>query len=386
VTISPADAAKGHFLNQIEIIPVTDARGLRQFIRFPWRIYSRDPFWVPPLLFDMKKLLDRNRHPFFRHSSADFFIARRNGEPLGRIAAILNNNHNTFHAERTGFFGFFESVDDREVASALLDHVAQWAHERGMDRLRGPVSYSTNETAGLLVEGFDSAPCILMPHNPPYYSDLIECAGFSKAKDLYAWWLLTKGGLNPKIARVGEKVLKDPSVRVRSIDMKDFWKEVDCIKKIYNDAWSTNWGFVPMTDSEFEHLAKDLKTIVDPRIVLIAEKDGEPAAFSLALPDFNMALKKINGRLFPMGLPLLLFHARRIRQTRVLALGISKKFQNWNGLGAALYYESFRRGVEAGYRSCEFSWTLEDNDLINRSMRLFGAEIYKRYRIFEKAV
>jgi hypothetical protein len=357
---------------------------MREFIRLPWKIYRNDPYWVPPLLLDMKKLLDRKRHPFFSHSEAELFLARSGGEPVGRIAAILNNNHNRYHGERTGFFGFFESVNQKEVAAALLDQAAQWAKSQGMVQLRGPMNYSTNETVGLLVEGFDSSPCLMMPHNPRYYAEMIEKSGFDKAMDLYAWWLLTDKGLNEKIVRVGERVLKDQGIRVRMIDMKRFRDDVELIKKIYNDAWSTNWGFVPMTDAEFEHMAGDLKTIVDPRVVLIAEKDGEPVAFSLALPDFNQALKKINGRLVPFGLPKLIYYGRHIQQVRVLALGIIKKLQNWNGLGAALYYESFRRGVAAGYQSCEFSWTLETNDLINRSMQLFGAKIYKRYRVYER--
>ncbi len=373
-------------LAQVEIVPVTDRDALRQFIRLPWKIYQRDPFWVPPLILDMKKLLDKSKHPFFMHSTADFFLALRSGEVVGRITAILNNNHNRFHNERTAFFGFFESIDDNSIATTLLDYAAQWARARGMTELRGPMNYSTNETAGILIEGFESCPCIMMPHNPDYYGRLIENAGFDKAMDLYAWWLLTEKGLSPKIIRVGEKVLKDESIRIRTINMKKFGEEVGIIKAIYNDAWSANWGFVPMTDEEFEHLAKDLKPVVDPRVVLIAERNGEPAAFSLALPDFNQALKKINGRLLPFGLPMLLYHSRHIRQVRVLALGIAKRMQNWNGIGAALYYESFRRGVEAGYRSCEFSWTLENNDLINRSMQLFGAQIYKRYRIYRRAL
>jgi GNAT superfamily N-acetyltransferase len=377
---------EGGNLNRLEIFPVANARDLRQFIRLPWKIYRNDPYWVPPLLLDMKTLLNREKHPFFQHSSAEFFLARRDGELVGRIAAIQNNNHNNYHGERTAFFGFFESVNEKEVAAALLGQAASWARSRGLVQLRGPMNYSTNETLGLLVEGFDSSPCLMMTHNPPYYQELIESAGFEKAMDLYAWWLLTERGLNPKIVRVGEKVLKDQGIQVRTINMKKFREEVKIIKEIYNDAWSTNWGFVPMTDAEFEHMAKDLKTIVDPRVLLIAEKDGEPLAFSLALPDFNQALKKVNGRLFPFGLAKLIYYGRQVRQVRVLALGIVKKVQNWNGLGAALYYESFRRGVAAGYRSCEFSWTIESNDLINRSMQLFGAEIYKRYRIYQKAL
>jgi GNAT superfamily N-acetyltransferase len=359
---------------------------LRKFIRLPWKIYRNDPFWVPPLLSDVKNLLDRSKHPFFEHSSADFFLAVSEGEPVGRIAAIQNNNHNRFHNERTAFFGFFESIQDQSVASALLDRAAAWAKDRGMTELRGPMNYSTNETVGLLVEGFDTSPCIMMTHNPPYYAGLIESGGFQKAMDLYAWRLLTEKGLGEKIARVGERVLKSPGIQVRIINMKKFWDDVAVIQKIYNDAWSQNWGFVPMTDAEFKHMARELKMIVDPRVVLIAEKCGEPVAFLLALPDLNLALKKINGRLFPFGLPLLLYQARRIRQVRVVALGITRRLQNWNGLGAALYYESFRRGVEAGYRSCEFSWTLESNALINRSIQLFGAQIYKRYRIYCRAL
>jgi len=377
---------EGGNLNRLEIFPVANPRDLRQFIRLPWKIYRNDPYWVPPLLLEMKTLLNREKHPFFQHSSAEFFLARRDGELVGRIAAIQNNNHNNYHGERTAFFGFFESVNEKEVAAALLEQAASWARSRGLVQLRGPMNYSTNETLGLLVEGFDSSPCLMMTHNPPYYQELIESAGFEKAMDLYAWWLLTERGLNPKIVRVGEKVLKDQGIQVRTINMKKFREEVKIIKEIYNDAWSTNWGFVPMTDAEFEHMAKDLKTIVDPRVLLIAEKDGEPLAFLLALPDFNQALKKVNGRLFPFGLAKLIYYGRQVRQVRVLALGIVKKVQNWNGFGAALYYESFRRGVAAGYRSCEFSWTIESNDLINRSMQLFGAEIYKRYRIYQKAL
>ena len=366
------------------MLSVANDRALREFIRLPWAIYSEDPFWVPPLLADMRKLLDRARHPFFLHSSADFFLARRDNKVVGRVAAILNNNHNSFHGERTAFFGFFESVNDDEVARALLDQAARWARGKGTELLRGPMNYSTNESLGLLVEGFDSSPCVMMSHNPRYYAALMEQAGFEKVMDLYAWYLTADVGLHPKITRVGQKVLSDEGVRVRSINMKCFWEEVEIIKKIYNDAWSKNWGFVPMTDAEFTRMAKDLKAIVDPRIVLIAEKNGEPVAFSLALPDFNQALKKINGRLFPFGLPLLMYHARHIQQVRVLALGIAKKVQNWSGLGAALYFESFHRSLEAGYRCGEFSWTLETNDLINRSLKLLGAQIHKRYRIYQK--
>ncbi len=373
-------------MNPIEVIPVTSRSDFKRFIMLPWEIYRCDPNWVPPLISEMKALLDKSQNPFFIHSEADFFLARHNGRYVGRIAAILNRNHNRFHNENATFFGFFESINEPRVSTALLEHVSRWARNRGMALLRGPVSYSTNETAGLLVEGFDSPPSVMMSYNPDYYSGLIMAAGFEKAMDLYAWKRAGDIPLNPKIIRVAEKSMVRSKIRVRAIDMKQFEEETEIIRKIYNDAWSNNWGFVPMTDAEFRHTAKSLKAIVDPRVVLIAEKNNEPVAFALTLPDINQALKKINGRLFPIGLPLLLFNARRIRRVRTLALGIVKRAQNWSGLGAALYYESYRRCIEAGYREGELSWTLETNDLINRSMQLFEARLYKRYRIYQKTL
>lgn len=371
---------------QIEIVPVDDARKLREFIRLPWKIYKGDPYWVPPLIMDMKKLLDKKKHPFFQHSKADFFLARRNGEYVGRIAAILNHNHNNFHNEKIGFFGFFEAINDAEVSAALFETVEHWARTQGLTALRGPANYSMNETCGLLVEGFDASPRIMMTYNPRYYVDLIEGRGFTKAMDLYAWWMHSKVGLNPKIVRVGEKVLQEEGLVLRNIVMKNFDAEVAAIKKIYNDAWSNNWGFVPMTDAEFDHMAKDLKPVVDPRLVMIVEKNGEPVGFSLSLPDLNEALHKINGRLFPFGLFKVLYHARKIHVVRVITLGVVRKLQTVSGIGAALYMETFRRPVAAGIDSGEFSWTLENNDLINRGMRLLGAKIYKRYRMYDKAL
>jgi len=373
-------------LSSIEIVTVDNKSLLREFVRLPWKIYKSDKFWVPPLIVDQKKLFDKSKHPFFLHSSADFFLARRSGEFVGRIAAILNNNHNKFHSEKTGFFGFFESVNDREVSAALFSAATEWARQKGMQTLRGPMNYSTNETCGLLVEGFDSSPYVMMTYNPRYYVELVENANFNKVMDLYAWYMSKEIGLNPKIVRVGEKIMKEHGLVLRQINMKDFWREVELIKRIYNDAWTANWGFVPMTDAEFDHLAKDLKPVVDPRLVIIAEKAGEPVGFSLALPDINRALIKTNGRLLPFGLLKILYHARKIRSVRVITLGVVRKLQTVSGIGAALYMETYRRGIAAGYVDGEFSWTLENNIPINRGMELLGAKIYKRYRIYEKAI
>jgi GNAT superfamily N-acetyltransferase len=365
-------------------MPVTSSRDMREFMLLPWKIYHGDPHWVPPLIMDLKKIFNKEKHPFFQHSTADFFLARRNGETVGRIAAILNNNHNKFHYERCAFFGFFESINEQAVATALLERAADWAREKGMAILRGPASYSSNDMWGLLVEGFNSPPVIMMTYNPPYYLELIEQAGFGKAMDLYAWWMTSAHGINPKILRVGERVLQEEKMRLRTLDMKNFWGEVEVVKKIYNDAWSANWGFVPMTDTEFEFLAKDLKPVVDPRLVFFIEKEGVPVGFSLSLPDFNVALHKINGRLLPFGIFKLLYYKRLIKHIRVLTLGVVRRLQTNSGLGAALYMETFRHAVAAGFNQGEFSWTLENNVLINRGMKLLGAEIYKRYRIYEK--
>jgi len=373
-------------LSKIDIVPVTDSRDRREFMLLPWKIYHGDWNWVPPLIMDLKKLFDKRKHPFFLHSEADFFLARRDGECVGRIAAILNNNHNKFHNERGAFFGFFETINEPAVATALLEKAADWARAQGMTTLRGPTNYSTNDTCGLLVDGFDSPPVILMAYNPRYYVDLIEKAGFSKAMDLYAWWMTKAHGINPKILRIGEKVLKEENIQLRTMKVKDFWGEVEIIKKVYNDAWSANWGFVPMTDAEFVFLAEDLKPVVDPRLVLVVEKDGAPVGFSLSLPDYNVALKKINGRLLPFGLLKLLYYKRSIKHIRVLTLGVIRKLQTNSGIGAALYMETFRRAVAAGFNAGEFSWTLENNMLINRGMKLLGAEVYKRYRIYERAL
>jgi len=373
-------------VSSVEIVNVRNGRELRDFIRLPWSIYRGNPYWVPPLIIDVQKLLNKQKNPFFQHSTADFFLAKRDGQTVGRIAAILNNNHNRFHNEKIAFFGFFESINDRTVGDALLNHAAVWGRERGMVILRGPMNYSTNDTCGLLIEGFDKLPCILMPYNPPYYLELLEHNQLRKAMDLYAWWGDDKTGLNEKIIRVGEHALKRYGITIRTLDMTHFDRDVEIIKQIYNDAWSANWGFVPMTDAEFAHLAKDLKPVVNPKLVLIAMQGGQAIGFSLSIPDLNVALHKINGRLLPFGLLKLFYHARQIQHVRVITLGIVRRLQKTRGLGALLYMETFRRCVAAGFPQGEFSWTLENNALINSGMELLNGKIYKRYRIYERNI
>jgi GNAT superfamily N-acetyltransferase len=368
----------------IKIEPVTSSKERMTFIKFPWRIYQGDPNWVPPLIIDMKKMLDPQKNPFFLHSKAELFLARRNGEVVGRIAAILNNNHNRFHNEKTAFFGFFECINDPDVAAALLERVEEWGRQEGMTVLRGPMNFSTNDTCAFLIDGFDSPPVLLMTYNPRYYIDLVEQAGYQKAKDLYAYFMDHTTPLPRRIIEVSERAMKDEGLTLRSMNMKDFDAELQRVKMIYNSAWEKNWGFVPMTDEEFEHMAKELKPIVDPDLIFFAEVDGEPAGFSLTLPDYNQILRHINGRLLPFGIVKLLLGRRKINGVRVLTLGVVPKFQRSRAIAPAFYRRTYEVGTGKGHTWGEFSWILEDNLLMNRALKLLGARHYKTYRIYEK--
>jgi GNAT superfamily N-acetyltransferase len=365
---------------------VTGARDLRRFIQVAWRINRRDPQWVPPLLMAVKSVLNRRKHPFHAHADVVYFLAERDGEAVGRIAAIVNRRHNEFHEDRLGFFGLFECADDPEAARALLDAAAGWLRSRGMERVRGPVNLSTNDehsSPGVLVEGFDTAPMVMMSHTPPYYAGLIEAAGFAKGMDLLAYWL-DDPTPPERLVRGVERLAQRAGVTVRPLDMKRFRQEVDAIKSVYNAAWARNWGFVPMTEAEFDYMAKDLKPIVDPDLCLLAEAEGEPVGFSLALPDFNRALRTLpRGRLFPFGFLRVLREKRRIRRLRVITLGFKPGFQH-SGLGALLYLRTWQAGAAKGYQGAEASWILESNLDMRRPLENMGALPYKRYRIFER--
>ncbi|MFS8637410.1 MAG: GNAT family N-acetyltransferase [Gemmatimonadota bacterium] len=370
----------------VTVRPVDGRADLDRFIRLPWRIYANDPVWVPPLLSDLKTVLDRRRHPFHQHADVEYFLAWRGDEVVGRIAAIVNHRHNEFHGEKTGFFGFFECIDDGDVARALLETAEAWLRERGMERVYGPESFSTNEESGLglLVDGFDKPPVIMMAHTPPYYPRLVEGAGYVKAKDLLAYWLDDQRPPE-RLVRGVERLRQAERVKLRTLNLKDFAGEVARIKDIYNSAWERNWGFVPMTDAEFDHLARQLRPVVNPRLCAIAEVDGEPVGFALALPDFNQALKHVNGRLFPFGIFKLLWYRRKIDTLRVLTLGLKPGYRQ-KGIDAMLYLHIFREGVAAGFKQAECSWILEDNWDMRRGLERMGARVYKTYRIYEKTL
>lgn len=351
------------------------------FIACVWSFYKDNPYWIPPLLRERRIFFDPRRNPFFDHAKVSLFLARRGREVVGRIAASVDFTHNSFHGEKTAFFGFFESIEEYDVAASLLERAVAWARERGMDRLRGPCSFTTNHECGLLVEGFNAFPSLMMPYNPPYYSDYLEKFGFKKAKDLYAYHL-TDQNISPRLGSVVERIRQRRGIEVRPIRMRAFAEEVRIIRDIYNQAWSRNWGFVPLSDAEFQFVARSMRPLVDPDLLLIASIAGEPVGFALILPDINPALKRANGRLFPLGFLKLWWYGRRISQVRVITLGIIPKYQKL-GLDALLYWESCRRGGEKGYWEGEMSWVLEDNLMMNRANELLGGARTKTYRIYD---
>jgi len=373
---------------EVEVREVAGSGGeLRSFIRFPWEIYRKrypHPNWVPPLLSTEKTLLDKSRSPFFEHGDAAYLMAFREGKPVGRIAGIINDRHVEFHEEKVGFFGFFESVKDQAVTDALVRAAADWVRERGMEVMRGPMNFSTNETCGLLVDGFDEPPTIMMPYNPPWYETQLLATGMEPVQLLLSYYIPADWDIQ-RIIRVAEKAREKAGVRMRALDMSRFREEVDLLKGIYNDAWEMNWGFVPMTDAEFDHLAKDLKPVVDPDFVKIAFLGEEPVGFALTVPDVNQVLIRMNGRLLPFGWLKLLFGLKKIDVARVIALGVKKPYQGM-GLGSMFYADAFDVANRKGYRGGEASWILEDNADMRKPMEAMGAEINKRYRVYDLAL
>ncbi|HSG81000.1 MAG TPA: N-acetyltransferase [Gemmatimonadota bacterium] len=371
----------------IEVRPVETRGERRAFVRFPWRIYpGRYPAWVPPLLLEEHKRIDPSKSPFFGHGAVQLYLAYRDGEPVGRIAAIENRLHNETHSDRVGFFGMYESVEDAEVARALLDTAAEWVRGRGLESLRGPTNFSTNEECGLLIDNFDAAPFVMMTYNPPYYVEQLEGWGLAKAKDLLAYEVRYENFDQRRFALIERLVERSGlGLAVRPIDMKNFDAEVSLVRDLYNAAWEKNWGFVPMTDAEVDHMAAQLKPVVDPDLALIGEAAGEPVGFALALPDVNQAIRHANGRLLPFGLLKLLWHMRRINGIRVITLGIKEKYRG-SPLAALFYHEIFRRGVANGHRLAESSWILEDNIPMVAGVEKMGFHRSKTYRIYERSL
>lgn len=365
----------------ISVQPVTTKSERSEFVDLPFRLYRGDPHWVPPLRRDIHELIDPDRHPFHEHATVELFLARRDGEVVGRIAAVRNELHLEIHGEPVGFFGLFETVNDEQVSRALFDAAARWLSSRGLHTMRGPASFSLNEEAGLLIDGFDGPPVVMMTYNPPWYADLVERYGFTKAKDLLAY-LLSNASPTDRLLRAADKLRQRYKVTVRTLDRKRFWDEVALVRRVYNEAWERNWGHIPMTEAELMYMAKQLKPVVDPSLVVFAEVDGELAGFALALPDFNVALKRMNGSLFPFGWAKALWYSRRIRTARVLTLGVLEKYRR-AGVGELMELELLKNGQERGIMNGEFSWILEDNPLMRTGLEKMGAKVYRTYRLYD---
>lgn len=370
----------------LDIIAVQTKKDWNAFIRFPYQHYKNHPQWVPPLLMDQKVLLNPKKYPFWDHADHQFFLAKRDGSCVGRIAAIVDHRHNKVHDEKMGFFGFFETVNDQEVADGLLGTAKDWVKQQGMNRLRGPANPCQNEDCGLLIDAFDLPPVLMMTYNYDYYQNLIESFGLKKAMDLWAYYIdATHIDPPEKMIRVVEKRMARKSVVIRPINKKDFWAEAKKVWMIYNKAWEKNWGFVPMTEAEFDHLAKHLKSVVVPELGLMAEIQGEPVGFSLTLPDLNQALIHTNGRLFPTGLFKILKYEKKIDMARVIIMGVIPEHRNL-GIDSMFYLETWRNAKALGYTRGEMSWILENNNQMNRALQMLGAEVYKTYRMYEMPV
>jgi hypothetical protein len=363
---------------------------LERFFDVADGIYAGDENWVAPLRGDLAKVF-KDENPFFRHGEMQLFIARRGSEDVGRIAAILDRNHNAFHDEKVVFFGFFEAIDDAGVAAMLLDAVALWGRERRITVLRGPTNPTLNDEAGLLVDGFDSPPVLMMTYNPRYYATLLEGQGLRKTKDLLAYWFPLEEKPLERLSRVADRFRKRESgVVVRNVSKGGLARDLLKIREVYNEAWDENWGFVPMTPEEMDFMAERLKPLLVEELLWVAEAkrpDGslEPIAFMLMMPDYNRAIAVTGGRLLPFGWLKFLLAARKIKTVRVITLGI-KAAHRQSGIQSIMMADSLRFLLSKGYTGAEVSWLLEDNELVIRAVRLWGGRLYKTYRIYERPV
>jgi len=370
----------------LEIRPVRSRTELMRFIRLPWRIYRNDPLWVPPLIWERKTFLNRKKNPFFTHGDAEYFLALRDGRPVGRVTAQIDHDFNEFHGNEWGMFGFFETEDDREVAHALLDAASAWLRERGRDRMVGPMDFTMNDESGLVIEGFDRAPMVKQPYHPPYYRGLIESYGMEKAMDLFMYdlWVHTRETVLPVLWELAEQLEPKHGIKVRHMRKRDLEQEVDRFVDVYNAAWKDNWGFVPIRREEMMHTAKEMKPILDENWMMVAETaDGKTAAMALTVPDINQVLKRMNGRLFPFGWAKFLWYRRQITQVRVGFLGVKPEHQH-TGVAAGLYAEHYEMAETTPQKGGELGWILENNAAINRGMEAMGATIVKRYRVYER--
>ncbi len=370
----------------IEIIEANDNKQKKRFIDFPHGLYEGDPNYVPEIYLGQKELLDEKKNPFFQHSKAQLYLAIRNGQIVGRIAAIRNNEYNRFAHANVGYFGLFDVIEDYEVAKQLLDTACAWAKKEGLDAVLGPTNFSTNDTAALLVEGFDKPPVIMMTYNKPYYMDFLERYGFVKKMDMLAYYT-NQEMVNMKSVRLAQMIeerLAKKGITFRPANLKRFKQEIKIVSEVYKAAWDHNWGFVPPTDAEFERMADEMKMVIDPEFALLAEHDGRLVAFALAVPDINIITRTIKrGRLLPTGIFKLLFQKKKIKRLRIILLGVREEYRKM-GIEGVFYARIISRGIEKGYNEAEASWILDNNDMMKKGVEGVNMVPYKRYRIYEK--
>jgi GNAT superfamily N-acetyltransferase len=371
-------------MSNLIIKAVETRRERKLFLELPWQINRGDPNWVPPLRQNQQEMVGYRRHPFYGDAEGQTFLALRDGTPVGRVMAILNHAHNRFHKENIGFFGFFESIDDQQVASGLLDAVRAWFSPHGISQVRGPMNPSMNHECGLLIEGFDTPPFFMMTHNLPYYQRLIEGAGFGKVEDMYAFWGRTDmlQELDKKLAFIVEECRKRFEIKLRRMDRANFARDVRLFLDIYNQALVGMWGFVPISEAEVEHMAKSMKHLIVPEMTTIAEIDGRAVGCQFGLLDYNTRIKQIDGRLFPFGFLRLLWNKRAIKRVRLISTNVIPEFQKW-GLGLVIASRLVPEVRDWGIEEVEFSWVLESNKLSFGTLKRGGAKITKRYRIFD---
>lgn len=373
---------------ETNIIEVKDWKWKKRFIDFPHDLYAGDPNYVPEIYLGQKDLLSEKSNPFFQHAKVALFLALRNGEIVGRIAAIRNGQYIDFYEKNAGFFGFFDVIDDYEVAKLLLDTATGWLQKQGLNSVVGPANFSTNDTAGLLVEGFDTPPVVMMTYNRPYYADFLDRYGFQKQMDLWAY-LVRKENANFKSVELAQKLkerLATRGISFRTVNMKKFKEELVQVREIYKAAWDKNWGFVPPTDAEFDHLAEGMKMVIDPDFAILAEQNGKLIGFALAVPDINVIARTLKkGRILPFGIFKLLLGKKKLKRLRIILLGVEPSHRRM-GIEGVFYATIITKGLEKGYTEAEASWILDNNEMMKRGVESVGMEAYKRYRMYEKAL
>jgi GNAT superfamily N-acetyltransferase len=380
---TPAGVARG-LRQALRITPVRGVRDLRAFVELPYRLHAGTP-WVPPLKLERYMFLSKKLNPYFTHGEAEYFLARRDGRVLGRITAQIDRAFNEFHQNRWGNFGFLEFEEDQEVLDGLLAAAESWLRERGCERMVGPMDFQLNDESGVLYEGFEHTPLIRQPWHPPYYQQMCETAALTKAKDLYSYWLdvADRGKVLPILPEVAERARSKYGVTIRKMSRRRLRRDMDEFAKVYNAAWSTNWGFVPYSKHDLDELARTYQLVYSRDWFMVAELKGETVAMAISIPDINQVLKKMKGRLLPFGWWHYLNKGRIMNGVRVGFLGVMPEHQH-TGAAALLYMEHYDMAEKTPQKWGEPGWILEDNHSMNRGLEAMGATVVKRYRVYER--